>query len=84
MRVPENRLLRLVDKHVEFGFVRERLKVSDSESGRPSIDPELLLRNAAGTMFALSFWKIQRGHLWNANCWSPAKKLCMLLARVRD
>src|SRR5450432_474734 len=43
-QVPENHLLRLVDKHIDFGFVRERLKDSYSETGRPSIDPELLLR----------------------------------------
>jgi len=36
--------LRLIDKHINFGFVRERLKDSYSENGRPSIDPELLLR----------------------------------------
>jgi transposase len=43
-QVPEGHLLRLVDKHISFGFVRERLKDSYSETGRPSIDPELLLR----------------------------------------
>jgi transposase len=43
-QVPENHLLRLIDKHVSFEFVRERLKDSYSETGRPSIDPELLLR----------------------------------------
>jgi transposase len=43
-QVPENHLLRLVDKHIDFGFVRERLKDSYSETGRPSIDPEFLLR----------------------------------------
>src|ERR1017187_4723100 len=43
-QVPENHLLRLVDKYIDFGFVRERLKDSYSETGRPSIDPELLLR----------------------------------------
>ena len=43
-QVPENHLLRLVDKHIDFGFVRERLKDSYSETGRPSIDPELLMR----------------------------------------
>jgi len=42
--VSENHLLRLIDKHINFGFVRERLKDSYSENGRPSIDPELLLR----------------------------------------
>src|ERR1700758_1208965 len=43
-QVPENHLLRLIDKHIDFGFVRERLKESYSDTGRPSIDPELLLR----------------------------------------
>ena len=42
--VPENHLLRLIDKHVSFSFVREQLKESYSETGRPSVDPELLLR----------------------------------------
>jgi transposase len=43
-QVPENHLLRLIEKHISFAFVRERLKESYSEMGRPSIDPELLLR----------------------------------------
>jgi transposase len=43
-QVPENHLLRLIDKHISFEFVRERLRASYSETGRPSIDPELLLR----------------------------------------
>jgi len=43
-QVPENHLLRLIEKHVSFGFVRERLEDSYSDTGRPSIDPELLLR----------------------------------------
>jgi len=43
-QVPENHLLRLIDKHISFAFVRERLRTSYSDTGRPSIDPELLLR----------------------------------------
>ena len=42
--IPEDHLLRLIDKHISLVFVRERLKDSYSETGRPSIDPELLLR----------------------------------------
>ena len=42
--IPENHLLRLIDKHISLAFVRERFKDSYSETGRPSIDPELLLR----------------------------------------
>src|SRR5262249_48228626 len=43
-QVPENHLLRLIDRHVNFDFVRAKLRESYSDTGRPSIDPELLLR----------------------------------------
>jgi transposase len=43
-QIPENHLLRLIEKHISLAFVREKLKASYSDSGRPSIDPELLLR----------------------------------------
>jgi transposase len=42
--IPENHLLRLIDRSVDFSFVRERLKSFYSPLGRPSIDPEVLLR----------------------------------------
>ncbi len=43
-QVPENHRLRLIDHHVNFDFIRTKLKDSYSDAGRPSIDPELLLR----------------------------------------
>src|SRR5215472_3070876 len=43
-QVPENHLLRLIDRHVSFQFVRDELRDSYSDGGRPSIDPEVLLR----------------------------------------
>jgi transposase len=43
-QLPETHLLRLIEKHISFAFVREKLKASYSDTGRPSIDPELLLR----------------------------------------
>jgi transposase len=43
-QVAENHLLRLIDRHVNFEFVRAKLKDRYSDGGRPSIDPELLLR----------------------------------------
>ena len=43
-QIPESHLLRLVDRHVDLSFVRDRLKNSYSSTGRPSIDPEILLR----------------------------------------
>lgn len=38
--IPENHLLRLIDRYVDFGFVRERLRSFYSEIGRPSVDPQ--------------------------------------------
>jgi len=43
-QIPENHLLRLIDCHIDFSFVREQLKDFYSPMGRPSIDPEVLLR----------------------------------------
>src|ERR1700740_3191529 len=43
-QIPENHLLRLIDRHISFEFVRRQLKDSYSDTGRPSVDPELLLR----------------------------------------
>lgn len=44
VHIPENHLLRLVDRHISFASVRKKLKDSYSEIGRPSIDPERLFR----------------------------------------
>jgi len=43
-QVPENHLLGLIDGHVSFELVGEKLRDSYRETGRPSIDPEVLLR----------------------------------------
>ena len=43
-QIPEGHLLRLIDRYVDFSFVRERLQGFYSPTGRPSIDPEVLLR----------------------------------------
>jgi transposase len=43
-QVPENHLLRLIDRPINLEFIRAKLKDAYSDAGRPSIDPELLLR----------------------------------------
>lgn len=43
-QIPADHLLRLIDCYVDFSFVREQLKGFYSAMGRPSIDPEVLLR----------------------------------------
>lgn len=42
--IPEDHLLRLIDKHIDFRFIRGKVKHLYSHTGRPSIDPEVLLR----------------------------------------
>ena len=36
-QVPEGHLLRMIDTHIDFSFVREQLKDSYSDTGPPSI-----------------------------------------------
>jgi transposase len=43
-QIPADHLLRLIDQHIDLSFVRERVKSLYSATGRPSIDPEILLR----------------------------------------
>ncbi len=42
--VPKDHLLRQIDRFLDFGELREQLKPFYSHTGRPSIDPELMLR----------------------------------------
>jgi transposase len=42
--VPETHLLRSIDRFVELDGLRQALAPYYSEKGRPSIDPELLIR----------------------------------------
>jgi transposase len=43
-QIPEEHLLRRLDRCIDFTFVRERLRDNYSAIGRPSIGPEVLLR----------------------------------------
>ena len=42
--VPDNHLLRRIDRFVDLSEVRRHLEPYYSETGRPSIDPELMIR----------------------------------------
>ena len=42
--VPQSHLLRSIDKHIDLSFVRQKLAPYYSSTGRPSIDPEVLIR----------------------------------------
>lgn len=41
--VPQDRLLRSIDRVVDLGGIRQYLVEFHSHTGRPSIDPELLI-----------------------------------------
>jgi transposase len=43
-QIPDDHLLKRLDRLIDFGFVRERLRDTYSAIGRPSIDPQVLLR----------------------------------------
>src|SRR5271166_6325514 len=43
-QVPDNHLLRKIDRFVDLSEVRTHLEPYYSETGRPSIDPELMIR----------------------------------------
>jgi len=42
--VPEGHLLRLVDQYIDLGFIKDKVRHLYSHTGRPSVDPEILLR----------------------------------------
>ena len=43
-QVPANHLLRKLDALLDFGAIRKQLEPFYSEIGRPSVDPELMIR----------------------------------------
>jgi transposase len=49
--VPADHLLRSIDRFVDLSGIREQLKPFYSETGRPSIDPELMIR-----MLIIGYW----------------------------
>ena len=42
--MPPDHLLRSIDRFVDLSDIREHLRPFYSETGRPSIDPELMIR----------------------------------------
>lgn len=43
-QIPKDHLLRVIDEQIDLSFVRDRVKDLYSGTGRPSLDPEVLLR----------------------------------------
>ena len=62
-QVSENHLLRLVDKHIDFGFVREALKLFCRElaNGRPAVPKVYRESPDLNTEFRIEWRSNQRG-----------------------
>jgi transposase len=42
--IPQDHILRLVHDHIDFSFIRSKVKHLYSYTGRPSVDPEVMMR----------------------------------------
>src|SRR5208282_2442573 len=62
-QVPEDHLLRLIDRHVNFDFIRAKLKDSYSDTGRPSVAPNCC---CACCWSAISTASRARGNWWKS------------------
>ncbi|MEP9380556.1 transposase, partial [Aquabacter sp. CN5-332] len=51
--VPADHMLRAIDRVVDLSGIRAHLRPFYSETGRPSVDPELMLRMLIGYCFGI-------------------------------
>ena len=42
--IPEDHILRLIDRYVDFSFMRQKVEHFYSHTGRPSVDPNVMMR----------------------------------------
>ena len=42
--IPEDHILRLIDRYVDFSFIRSKIEHLYSHTGRPSVDPDVMMR----------------------------------------
>jgi hypothetical protein len=42
--IPEDHILRLIERYVDFSFVRPKVEHLYSHTGRPSVDPDVMMR----------------------------------------
>ena len=85
-QIPETHLLRLIDRSVDFSFVRDRLTGFYSLTGRPSIDPEVLLRLLlVGYLYGITSERrlLDEVRMHLAYRWSPAWGLTRRCLTIR-
>jgi transposase len=42
--IPGDHILRLIDRYVDFSFIRQKVEHLYSHTGRPSVDPDVMMR----------------------------------------
>jgi transposase len=53
--IPEDHILRLIDRYVDFSFIRPRVEHLYSHTGGPSVDPDVMMRMLLlGYLFGIS------------------------------
>jgi transposase len=53
--IPSDHILRLIHEHIDFSFIRSKVEHLYSYTGRPSIDPEVMMRMLlVGYLFGMS------------------------------
>jgi hypothetical protein len=82
-RIPDNHLLRKIDRFVDLSEVRAHLGPYYGDAGRPSIDPELMMRMLIVGMASafvrsvgcarrsISIWRTAGSVAWNSMPMSP-------------
>ncbi len=73
--IPEDHLLRLIDRHIDFAFVRETLKASYSHTGRPSNRPaSSITRRAVNDPVTILFVAVLLGSIAMIASYIPARR----------
>ena len=83
--IPADHLLRSIDRFVEFGEVRRELASFYSTMGRPSVDPDLMIRTS-GEMRISNFllWQIAYSEIYVTETLWPDFKGTSLLEAIAD
>ena len=75
--IPKDHILRLINKYVDFSFIRSKVKHLYSDMGRPSIDPEVLIRMLLiGYLYGITSERLSRG--WQISLIMPSNSLGLL------
>jgi len=62
--IPSDHILRLIHEHIDFSFIRSKVEHLYSYTGRPSIDPEVMMRMLLmGYLFGVMYLRLCRRYM---------------------